>query len=836
MSQNIRSCRPHGCGEEVSRSTLRACSLKAAMMLLLRGGEIPLPPPSIEPSEATQLQHQNHQPLVRLTPSGVYTLYKGDTTAKPVVQIVEMKKTSGPPAGSTASDRYFLTLSDGAHTLKAMLATDLNPLVEERGLCELCAVRLVEYISNSVDKRRIIIINEMELLASPEEMGGSKIGNPVSVEREDSNTATAGSVQGTPDINSPAATSPPPAQTPAIQGQDVGDDDAVAIPINRLSPYVAKWKITAKVTSRGGVKHWNKPTGSGKLFSANVIDAEGGEIRCTFFNEAVDKFYDTMKEGSVVELGKGRLKTANKAYSSLKNDYEINFGGEAHVSPVSSSIHVGDPKYDFKPLAGIESTDPNAYVDIIALVKDFAPSRNIVTKQGKELNKRELTLADDSGCQIQATIWGDKASMPPSTWESQPIVAFRGAKVSDWNGRSLSTGAGTVMKINPDLPDAKKIRRWWDFGGQSTTLRSLSTNPDGTPAINDDVGGMNTADFVPLSSLEEAAPNSVVDVIGIVRSASEEQKITNRQGKEVMKRTVAVVDDSGVQVNVAIWGERAGRESSMATRWSECPVIALKGARVSDYDGRTLSVTSATQIELDPAIDRANTMRTWFASQGNTLVPRKISIGADGSTETSSRGETLKLESIEKLNEIMNAPQNDPDAVVPDYVTLSANVSFIRRENPWYACCPSSECNAKVVPNGDNKWHCDKDGQTYDHKTNRYVLQVSLQDETATAWATAFGDQASVLMDGVDADKLEQTQDVDPDAFDMAFQAAQDKPFIFTLRLKRDEYQESVRVRATIVKIVKDETGQKSEGPDVDLNEEIEKARNSLEYENAAGV
>eukprot|EP00466_Bigelowiella_natans_P013291 jgi/Bigna1/75356/fgenesh1_pg.34_\ len=306
MSQNIRSCRPHGCGEEVSRSTLRACSLKAAMMLLLRGGEIPLPPPSIEPSEATQLQHQNHQPLVRLTPSGVYTLYKGDTTAKPVVQIVEMKKTSGPPAGSTASDRYFLTLSDGAHTLKAMLATDLNPLVEERGLCELCAVRLVEYISNSVDKRRIIIINEMELLASPEEMGGSKIGNPFSVEREDSNTATAGSVQGTPDINSPAATSPPPAQTPAIQGQDVGDDDAVAIPINRpnfddgddtrmhlmvmmtalactctkltsvsfahflrlldaiirrLSPYVAKWKITAKVTSRGGVKHWNKPTG-----------------------------------------------------------------------------------------------------------------------------------------------------------------------------------------------------------------------------------------------------------------------------------------------------------------------------------------------------------------------------------------------------------------------------------------------------------------------------------------------------------------------------------------------------------------------------------------------
>ena len=90
-----------------------------------------------------------------------------------------MKKTSGPSGPS--SDRYTLLLSDGAHTQKAMLATELNPLVEERGLCAMCGVRLVDYISNTVGSRRVIIINEMELLASPEEMGG-KQGNPVPVE------------------------------------------------------------------------------------------------------------------------------------------------------------------------------------------------------------------------------------------------------------------------------------------------------------------------------------------------------------------------------------------------------------------------------------------------------------------------------------------------------------------------------------------------------------------------------------------------------------------------------------------------------------------------------
>ncbi|GAB5363619.1 hypothetical protein AAMO2058_000899400, partial [Amorphochlora amoebiformis] len=293
---------------------------------LLRGGEA-LPPPSVEPPSVLSGGG------VSLTVGGIYTLWKGDTKGRPVLQVVEMKKTTGPSGPS--SDRYTLLLSDGKHTQKAMLAIDLNPLVEQRGLCELCAVKLVDYISNSVSGRRIVVINEMELLAAPEEMGG-KIGNPVPVEEFAEKIKRDSESQIT--VHSPAALSPGPQ-----------DEEPQLVPIGRLSPYISKWRVMGKVTARTGIKHWGNARGAGKLFSANIIDQEGSEIRCTFFNEAVDKFFDLMEEGKSVEVGRGRLKPANKQYSSLKAEYEINLGSEAHIKPVDN-LSIKGPRYEFKPI------------------------------------------------------------------------------------------------------------------------------------------------------------------------------------------------------------------------------------------------------------------------------------------------------------------------------------------------------------------------------------------------------------------------------------------------------------------------------------------------------
>lgn len=43
----------------------------------------------------------------------------------------------------------------------------------------------------------------------------------------------------------------------------------------------------------------------------------------------------------------------------------------------------------------------------------------------------------------------------------QPILAIKGAKLSDFGGRSLSASFSSTLMINPDIPEAYKLRGWY---------------------------------------------------------------------------------------------------------------------------------------------------------------------------------------------------------------------------------------------------------------------------------------------------------------------------------------------------------------------------------------
>lgn len=42
----------------------------------------------------------------------------------------------------------------------------------------------------------------------------------------------------------------------------------------------------------------------------------------------------------------------------------------------------------------------------------------------------------------------------------QPILAIKGARLSDFGGRSLSTQFSSTLMINPEIPEAYKLRGW----------------------------------------------------------------------------------------------------------------------------------------------------------------------------------------------------------------------------------------------------------------------------------------------------------------------------------------------------------------------------------------
>lgn len=119
----------------------------------------------------------------------------------------------------------------------------------------------------------------------------------------------------------------------------------------------------------------------------------------------------------------------------------------------------------------MQSVEKDTTIDVVGVLKDVGETSQITSKTtSKPYDKRELTLVDNTGFSVRLTIWGSSAT----TFDVQPeaIVAFKGVKVSDFGGRSLSLLSSGSMSIDPDIDEAHKLKGWYDAQGRSDTFAS----------------------------------------------------------------------------------------------------------------------------------------------------------------------------------------------------------------------------------------------------------------------------------------------------------------------------------------------------------------------------
>ena len=155
------------------------------------------------------------------------------------------------------------------------------------------------------------------------------------------------------------------------QRLSVGKSGIVATPIASITPYQNKWTIKARVTSKGEMRTWNKPSGSGKLFSMDLMD-ESGEIRVTAFKEQADAFYDLAVVGKVYYISNCSVKAANKQYSKLKNDYELTFKDNGTMEVVEDDTSdVPTMTYNFARISDLAAAEKDSSVDVIGVCKVF---------------------------------------------------------------------------------------------------------------------------------------------------------------------------------------------------------------------------------------------------------------------------------------------------------------------------------------------------------------------------------------------------------------------------------------------------------------------------------
>lgn len=358
-----------------------------------------------------------------------------------------------------------------------MLSTQQKHLVENGQIDRNSVVRVTQYAANSVQNRRIIILLGLEPMGPPL---GERLGEPVNWEQANgmgASGANAGGGAGGAAAPKPAvaqnggASRPAPQAAPARATKPLSRGPSMAngapiYPIEGLSPYQNKWTIKARVTSKSDIKHWSNQRGEGKLFSVNLLD-ESGEIKATGFNDAVDRFYPLLQENKVYYVSKARVNIAKKQFSNLNNEYEIAFENNTEIEECMDAQDVPEVKYDFVAIDQLDGVEPNQTCDIIAVVDDIGDVQEIISKASqKPITKRELSLADQSGMSVRLTLWGKTAEQFDATMV-KPVIAFKGVKVGDFGGRSLSMFSSSTMMINPDIPEAHGLRGWYDHEGNA---------------------------------------------------------------------------------------------------------------------------------------------------------------------------------------------------------------------------------------------------------------------------------------------------------------------------------------------------------------------------------
>ena len=69
----------------------------------------------------------------------------------------------------------------------------------------------------------------------------------------------------------------------------------------------------------------------------------------------------------VYYVSKATLKTANKQYSSLPNDYEMTLNSETTIEPCNDEVDLPTMTFDFVKINELESKQPNAMIGKIVV-------------------------------------------------------------------------------------------------------------------------------------------------------------------------------------------------------------------------------------------------------------------------------------------------------------------------------------------------------------------------------------------------------------------------------------------------------------------------------------
>ncbi|OIW18523.1 hypothetical protein TanjilG_13275 [Lupinus angustifolius] len=385
-----------------------------------------------------------------------------------VVQVLDLK-----PSGN----RFMFNASDGKLKLRAILPFNQSPEVHSGNIQNLGLIRIVDYTLNDIPNKseKYLIVTKCEPVSPALE---AEIKSEV-------NTVSDSSSVGIVLKPKQEVTAKSAAQIVQEQHHNVTRTERKAVsrrvnPLVSLNPYQGNWTIKVSVTSKGNMRTYKNARGEGCVFNVELTDEDGTQIQATMFNEAAKKFYDKFVLGKVYYISKGSLKVANKQFKTVQNDYEMTLNDYSEVEEVADeAAFVPATKFNFVQIDQLgPHVNKNDLVDVVGVVQNVSSTMSIRRKSNNEtVPKRDITIADDTKKTVVVSLWNELATTIGQELleiaDQSPVVAIKSLKVGDFQGVSLSAINKSVVLINPDLPEANKLRCWYDSEGKEAAMASV---------------------------------------------------------------------------------------------------------------------------------------------------------------------------------------------------------------------------------------------------------------------------------------------------------------------------------------------------------------------------
>lgn len=682
-----------------------------------------------------------------LTPDAVGMILGGNLDLKPVVQCTGVKLMQGSSAAATGAERYKLAISDGRYWCTAMMATQLNELAKTNQIHNNTIMRLDDYLSNAVQGKKIIIILSLTVI-DPGQEHGPPIGTPVPY----------GDAQ--PQQQQPTPYSSVP-QQPGPVKQDPYGQPAAGIYQNGTRPAAAPYGQPAPAP-------YGAPAGGGYQNQAPTVGASpgagygrgGGGYQqqhqpSTYGAPSAGSAYGASRGGNQYGAPQG----GRGAYGQPTPDYRAG----------SSAIARNEAPAKIVPINSLNAYQNRWTIKARVSVKGTVRTYHNARGEGKVFS---FDLVDSAGGEIKVTAFTDacdkfydliqkgkvymvsKASLKPK----------RAAYNNTRHDFEIQLENASVVQLCEDEPQEAIPRAVYHF----KRIEEIESVPAGT----------------------------MLDVLGVLHSIGDYTTITLKNGTEQSKRSIVLRDNSNRSIELTMWAEFASEPGDQLAQIAEQgghPVVAVKSARVGDFNGKTLGTISTSLVDVDPDVPEAGILRNWFDREGGAQqVAQPLSDGRATGSGRNERRCTLAQITDEGMG----------TSGQPAFVQVSAWVNFIRGENLFYPACTGQyngkQCNKKLSDQG-NGWWCER-CQAAGTPEWRYMLSLQVSDHTGQEWLTAFQEAGEEIM-GMSASDLKALED-DAKAYDAALQHANLRPLTFNLKVAEDTYNDETRIKKSVNRVM----------------------------------